>query len=285
MGVPASCFCSPDPAVFKAMAHGRAGVPAHVKAKSGTIFPIPAGICFLESVRLGCFEGRGQLCEAWLILSVCVTWVKPHPSKKGMIDFSEAGDAGSRRHCPGHGTALALSLPVSRAAACIRPTDANCHAWMPALQPAIFIPRTDIRALELARAGGTSATFDIVVHRRDGSVQEFGMLPRDEAGPIECEAVWAGLGKACSSVAWDKEGRRRGGRRARCGMTVAGPGLARWAGRGEGPSRPLPASWIVPGPSHENPGRLSRRHPCSSYSRSVCHANGHPRGLPRGGLR
>ncbi|KAL6778819.1 hypothetical protein ACKKBF_B04495 [Auxenochlorella protothecoides x Auxenochlorella symbiontica] len=100
LGVPPASFCSPDPAQFGSMSSGHSGVPAHVKARAGTLFPMPAGLCFLES-------------------------------------------------------------------------------------PALFIPREEIKAMELARAGGTSSTFDVFVHRKDGRVEEFGMLPREETGPFE----------------------------------------------------------------------------------------------------
>lgn len=39
--------------------------------------------------------------------------------------------------------------------------------------------------MELMRAGGTSSTFDLVVHLCGGGVQEFGMVPREEAAGIE----------------------------------------------------------------------------------------------------
>lgn len=53
--------------------------------------------------------------------------------------------------------------------------------------------------MELARAGGTSSTFDVFVHRKDGRVEEFGMLPREETGPFECEP---GVGRGPKS--WDQ---------------------------------------------------------------------------------
>lgn len=52
-------------------------------------------------------------------------------------------------------------------------------------QPALFFPHSAIRSVELMRAGGGSATFDLVLHLRDGGVQEFGMLPREEVAAIE----------------------------------------------------------------------------------------------------
>lgn len=61
------------------------------------------------------------------------------------------------------------------------------------MQPALFIPREEIKAMELARAGGTSSTFDVFVHRKDGRVEEFGMLPREETGPLECRPGGSGV--------------------------------------------------------------------------------------------
>eukprot|EP00887_Chlorella_sp_A99_P002383 scaffold10.g2383.t1 len=48
-------------------------------------------------------------------------------------------------------------------------------------EPAMFVPIKDIKSVELARANGTSSTFDLYVHLRDGSTVEFGMIERDEA--------------------------------------------------------------------------------------------------------
>ena len=55
----------------------------------------------------------------------------------------------------------------------------------PCLQPALYLPHSAIRSMELMRAGGTSSTFDLVVHLCGGGVQEFGMVPREEAAGIE----------------------------------------------------------------------------------------------------
>ncbi len=52
-------------------------------------------------------------------------------------------------------------------------------------QPATFIPRAAIRSVEFVRAGGTSSTFDFYVHRRDGGLQEFGNISRNELGALE----------------------------------------------------------------------------------------------------
>ncbi|KAL4440362.1 hypothetical protein ABPG75_003363 [Micractinium tetrahymenae] len=51
--------------------------------------------------------------------------------------------------------------------------------------PQLFIPHSRIASIELMRAGGTSSTFDLVVHLRGGHTQEFGMLSRSEVGGIE----------------------------------------------------------------------------------------------------
>jgi hypothetical protein len=52
------------------------------------------------------------------------------------------------------------------------------------LQPALYLPHAAIRSVELMRAGGSSATFDLVLHLRAGGVQEFGMVPREELAGI-----------------------------------------------------------------------------------------------------
>ncbi|GAB4814060.1 hypothetical protein N2152v2_001106 [Parachlorella kessleri] len=52
-------------------------------------------------------------------------------------------------------------------------------------RPAVFIPRAAIRHVEFARAGGTSSTFDLYVHKRDGSTQEFSNIDRSEIGAFE----------------------------------------------------------------------------------------------------
>ncbi|KAK2076908.1 hypothetical protein QBZ16_005136 [Prototheca wickerhamii] len=100
MGVPSDRFGSPDPAVFRSMIQQKSGIPAHIKAKAGVLFPLPAALCFLET-------------------------------------------------------------------------------------PALLIPLDNIKCMELARAGGNSATFDVIVHHKDGRLTEFGMLPREELGPLE----------------------------------------------------------------------------------------------------
>ncbi|KAI3431456.1 hypothetical protein D9Q98_004508 [Chlorella vulgaris] len=50
--------------------------------------------------------------------------------------------------------------------------------------PALYLPHAAIRSVELMRAGGSSATFDLVLHLRAGGVQEFGMVPREELAGI-----------------------------------------------------------------------------------------------------
>ena len=58
MGVPSDRFGSPDPAVFRSMTQQKSGIPAHIKAKAGVLFPLPAALCFLEAVS-GCWRQRG----------------------------------------------------------------------------------------------------------------------------------------------------------------------------------------------------------------------------------
>ena len=59
MGVPSDRFGSPDPAVFRSMIQQKSGIPAHIKAKAGVLFPLPAALCFLETV-CGCWRAKGQ---------------------------------------------------------------------------------------------------------------------------------------------------------------------------------------------------------------------------------
>ena len=66
---------------------------------------------------------------------------------------------------------------------CLPPTPLPCLPPVP--QPALFLPHSGIRSLELMRAGGTSSTFDLVVHCRSGAVHEFGMISRSEVAGIE----------------------------------------------------------------------------------------------------
>jgi hypothetical protein len=49
MGVSASSFISPDPTIFQSATKAAAGVEAYIKAKCGFLFPMSAGLCFLES--------------------------------------------------------------------------------------------------------------------------------------------------------------------------------------------------------------------------------------------
>ena len=65
-------------------------------------------------------------------------------------------------------------------------------------QPALLIPLDDIKCMELARAGGNSATFDVIVHHKDGRLTEFGMLPREELGPLESACVQGACGGSLS---------------------------------------------------------------------------------------
>lgn len=57
----------------------------------------------------------------------------------------------------------------------------------PPLQPQLFLPHAAIASLELMRAGGASATFDLVVHLKQNGAKpvEFGMIGRGEVGAIE----------------------------------------------------------------------------------------------------
>ncbi|KAK9833669.1 hypothetical protein WJX74_002308 [Apatococcus lobatus] len=48
-------------------------------------------------------------------------------------------------------------------------------------RPQIFIALADIRAVDFARAGGMSQTFDIHVHLKEGGLQEFSQIPQNEA--------------------------------------------------------------------------------------------------------
>lgn len=125
LGVDPDSFSSSDPSAFKSMA-GHPGVEAHLKARQGTLFPLPTGLCFLESVSLT--EER-----KWRAL-IC-----------------------------SHFSACTFSP----------------------LQPAMFLPLADVASMELARVGGTAATFDVYVHLKSGAVHEFAAISRDEAGPME----------------------------------------------------------------------------------------------------
>jgi hypothetical protein len=53
------------------------------------------------------------------------------------------------------------------------------------LQPATFIPKESIKSVELARANGTSSTFDLFVHCGDGLTIEFSNISRSEVPSIE----------------------------------------------------------------------------------------------------
>ena len=53
------------------------------------------------------------------------------------------------------------------------------------MQPATFIPKESIKSVELARANGTSSTFDLFVHCGDGLTIEFSNISRSEVPSIE----------------------------------------------------------------------------------------------------
>ena len=53
------------------------------------------------------------------------------------------------------------------------------------VQPALFLPHSQIRSVELMRAGGASATFDVVLHLRSGKAHEFSFVARQEAASLE----------------------------------------------------------------------------------------------------
>lgn len=158
LGVPPSSFSSPQPEVFSSQ-KGDAGIEAHLKARPGTLFPLPSGLCFLESVRKG-GGGGGMVVER----RVCVAGCR------------SGGDAT---------TCVLLLSPHSRVSDSLFPRPYRSRS----IQPALFIPLADIASMELARAGGTSSTFDVYVHTRDGGVREFAALPREEAGPLESESI------------------------------------------------------------------------------------------------
>lgn len=53
------------------------------------------------------------------------------------------------------------------------------------MQPATFIPKETIKSVELARANGTSSTFDLFVHCGNGLTIEFSNISRSEVPSIE----------------------------------------------------------------------------------------------------
>ena len=57
IGVPGDCFAAPNPECFSS-SESLAAVEAYIKARQGLLFPLPAGLCFLESVSvpLVCFN-------------------------------------------------------------------------------------------------------------------------------------------------------------------------------------------------------------------------------------
>ncbi|KAK9807931.1 hypothetical protein WJX73_004210 [Symbiochloris irregularis] len=52
-------------------------------------------------------------------------------------------------------------------------------------KPALYIPLSEVEAMELSRAGGVSSTFDLVVQMKAGNSQEFSNLPKAELGPVQ----------------------------------------------------------------------------------------------------
>ncbi|PRW39086.1 Structure-specific recognition [Chlorella sorokiniana] len=71
--------------------------------------------------------------------------------------------------------------------------------------PAVFIPHSAIRSVEMMRAGGASSTFDVVLHLKSGKQQEFTFIARQEAPALEdyLRKCRLPLGAAASS---DEEG-------------------------------------------------------------------------------
>lgn len=53
------------------------------------------------------------------------------------------------------------------------------------MQPQIFIPLEQIKAVDFARASGMSQTFDVHVHLREGGLQEFSQIPQNEATGLQ----------------------------------------------------------------------------------------------------
>ncbi|KAK9819373.1 hypothetical protein WJX81_008487 [Elliptochloris bilobata] len=47
-------------------------------------------------------------------------------------------------------------------------------------RPALLLPLAEIGSVEFARAAGTSSTFDLLLHARDGTTHEFTSIPRAE---------------------------------------------------------------------------------------------------------
>lgn len=52
VGVSGETFCSPNPSYFSSSEGSHAGVEAYIKARQGHLYPLPTGLCFLESVRI-----------------------------------------------------------------------------------------------------------------------------------------------------------------------------------------------------------------------------------------
>ena len=53
----------------------------------------------------------------------------------------------------------------------------SASAWV---QPQLFIPLSDVRTVEVARATGGSSTFDLYVYLNDGTAHEFSQISRQE---------------------------------------------------------------------------------------------------------
>ena len=47
-------------------------------------------------------------------------------------------------------------------------------------KPTLYLRRSSIASIEFARAGGSSSTFDIVVHMKGGEAHEFAMIDSQE---------------------------------------------------------------------------------------------------------
>jgi hypothetical protein len=83
------------------------------------------------------------------------------------------------------------------------------------LQPAMFIPRADIRAVELARATGASSTFDLYVHCSGPTGRttiEFSNISRNEIASIEgwIRVADVAVGPTASSAEEDSDAAENG---------------------------------------------------------------------------
>jgi hypothetical protein len=70
----------------------------------------------------------------------------------------------------------------------------------------MFIPMSNIRSVELARATGASSTFDFYVHCKDGATHEFSNLSRNEIGPIQDYVRKVKLPQGPAESSSDEEG-------------------------------------------------------------------------------